>query len=282
MKTLLIPVDFTPATRNALKFAAGWSQKYDYERIILLKSVYTSMYENVIMSGEFANVDEEYLNHNRSAQKEKLDELCKSLAAMITKEIKVHTALTELPLTRGILELVKQEKPVMILIGSDQANNQETGFISGNVITIAKISPVRVMVVPSTYKYQEIKQALVPCDFNAIDSLNKINTLHASIKWKDVNLLVLNVDPKERHLHPDEKFRKAENNLRNYLQNFKHEIFFVADQNVIHGILRFSKTHDVQMLIALPGEYSFLYALTHKSVSQALYLNSQLPVMILK
>lgn len=240
------------------------------------------MYENVIMSGEFANVDEEYLNHNRSAQKEKLDELCKSLAAMITKEIKVHTALTELPLTRGILELVKQEKPVMILIGSDQANNQETGFISGNVITIAKISPVRVMVVPSTYKYQEIKQALVPCDFNAIDSLNKINTLHASIKWKDVNLLVLNVDPKERHLHPDEKLRKAENNLRNYLQNFKHEIFFVADQNVIHGILRFSKTHDVQMLIALPGEYSFLYALTHKSVSQALYLNSQLPVMILK
>lgn len=49
MKTLLVPVDFTAASENAINFAATWSTKYNYERIIALRSFYTSMYENVII-----------------------------------------------------------------------------------------------------------------------------------------------------------------------------------------------------------------------------------------
>ena len=69
MKTLLLPVDFTPASENAINFAVEWSTKYLYERIIIVKSFYTSMYESVIMAGEFANVDQQYLNLIREKKK---------------------------------------------------------------------------------------------------------------------------------------------------------------------------------------------------------------------
>ena len=121
MKTLLIPVDFSPATENAVEFAAEWSCRYEYARIILLKSFYTSMYENVIMSGEFANVDQDYLNKNRGREKEKLDNLCRHLNNITPENIKVQTALSELPLIRSVIEIVKQEQPAMILVGSDPA-----------------------------------------------------------------------------------------------------------------------------------------------------------------
>ena len=282
MKTLLIPVDFTDATGNALNFAAEWCKKYHYERIILLRSFYTSMYENVIMAGEFANVDQDYLNETRGREKEQLDLVCKTMSQNVGEGIKVQSAVSEMPLVRSILEILKQEEVVMILLGSDNTNIPNDAFVSANILKIARISPVRVLIVPVNYKYQTIHQALVPFHFNSVHSLDKINRLRSSPQWQNVKLLALNIDAKPRNLNPDKNFREGEESLHNYLKNFQHEIYYEANKNVIEGILNFSKINEVQLLIALPGIHSFLYSLTHKSVSEALYRRCNLPVMILK
>ena len=282
MKTLLIPIDSTPASENAVSFAAEWSRKYLYERIILLKSFYTSMYENVIIGGEFANVDQGYLNRIREHKKEKLDILRNYLDEKTGEGILVQSFTTELPLLRSIIQIVKSEQPEMILLGSDKINSSNAALVSGNVISIAKISPVRVMIVPVNYIYKPLEKALVPCDFNAIDTLYKINRLRSSPRWNDVQLLVLNIDAKERNIDPDEKFRNAEDRLHDYLKNFKHDIHYASDKDIINGILNFKRISEVQLMIALPGRYSFLYSLTHKNISEALYRNTALPVMILK
>lgn len=282
MKTLLLPVDFTPASENAINFAVEWSMKYLYERIIIVKSFYTSMYESVIMAGEFANVDQQYLNLIREKEKERLDNLCKAVNGKTNDGILVQSSVSELPLVRTINELIKSERPEMILLGNDQVNNYNAAFVSGNVISIAKSSPVKVLVVPANCSYKPIQEVLVPCDYNSVESLNKINSLRSSPRWHDVKLLVLNVNTKKSHINPDENIKAAENSLHEYLKNFRHEIYYSEDKNVIRGILNFPKINEVQLMFALPGRYSFLYSLTHKSVSEALYKNASLPVMILK
>ncbi|HEU5365470.1 MAG TPA: hypothetical protein VFU62_08055 [Hanamia sp.] len=282
MKTLLVPIDFTAASINAINFAAEWSIKYNYERIILLRSFYTSMYESVIMGGEFANVDQDYLNKTRTHEKEQLNNLCKELDEKTGHNINVQTAITELPLLRGIMDLVKTQQPVMILLGIDNSNYSNESLISGNVISISKISPVRVLIVPKDYKYIPVEKVLVPCNFDAIEKLNKLNYLRSSPRWQGVQLMVLNVDPKKRYLNRDLKFMETEKSLHAYLKDFDHQIYYVDDSNVINGILYFEKINEVQLIIALPGEYSFLYSLTHKNISEAIYRNSKLPVMILK
>jgi nucleotide-binding universal stress UspA family protein len=282
MKTLLIPVDFTKASENAIDFASHWAQKYVYERIILLRTFYSSMYENMIMSADFSNMNKEYLNKKRSHEKELLNDLCKELAQKLPKEISVQTAVTELPLVRSIIEIIKTEKPEMILLGSDPMTVNNESFVSGNIIAIAKLSPVRVMIVPDGFQYQEIKKVLAPVNFKTLRSLHKIESLRSSSRWHDVELMILNVDATQSNLNPDEKFKESVNNLHDYLKNFKHEIFYQADKNVINGILTWDKLNEVQLMFALPGVHSFLYSLTHKSVSEALYRKCPVPVMILK
>lgn len=73
------------------------------------------MYENVIMAGEFANVDQHYLNQRRESEKEQLSAICDQLNEMTGGEINVLWAVSELPLIRSILEIIKLEGPVMIL-----------------------------------------------------------------------------------------------------------------------------------------------------------------------
>ena len=282
MKTLLVHVDFTPASENAVSFATEWAKKYLYERIIILRSFYSSMYENMIMSADFSSVNEEYLNKKREDEKQMLGESCKELAKKTGEGIRVQTAVSELPLVRSIIQVIKYEKPEMILTGSDTTHATNEAFVAGNAIAIARLSPVRVLIVPENYHYQPVEKALVPVDYKTVGSLNKINILGTSPRWHDVELLVLNIDATQRHLNPDEKFKEAENNLHDYLKNFKHEIYYEAEKNVINGILNFKKINEAQLMIALPGVHSFLYSLTHKSVSEALYKKCQLPVMILK
>ncbi len=130
-------------------FFAEWAKQYNYERIILLKTFYDSMFENIIVSAEYSNVNQHNVKSLREEAKEHLDALCKRLAARVGDGIKVMTAVSEYPLLRGINEIIKLEQPALIIVGSDNYRQSSGSFISAQVISIAKTSPVRVLVVPA-------------------------------------------------------------------------------------------------------------------------------------
>jgi hypothetical protein len=282
MKTMLIPVDFTATSENAINYAIEWSKAYEYKRIILLKAMYDSMFDDIIASEGYVNQD--YLTKERSDKLEALATLSTKLTAEVGPDIQVATIASELPLLRAILETIQDEQPELVLVGSDNSSYSGNSFVAANVISIAKISPVRVLIVPSAFKYQPLKQLLVPVDFNRLDDLGPL--LHAyqayPIKWHEIKLQVLNVDPKEKYLYPDEQFEQTKATLQENLKNFNYEISYSNNKNIIRGIMNFSAENKVELIVALPGKHSFLYALTHRSISQAIYENATEPVLILK
>lgn len=282
MKTLLIPVDFTATSENAINVAAEWSKRYGYERIILLKSFYDFVFEGIVVAAEYSNFHQDNLNRERQAAVERLQQLCRRLAAATQPQVKVMTAVSEMPLLRAIMEVVRKEKPELIIVGSNNNAYSNEGAVAGSVIAIAKASPVRVLIVPAHYTYQPVEEALVPCDFNTLTVVDKVNSLRSAPQWSSIRLQVLNVDAKERYAHPDAAFREQEERLHGYLKNFEYQLQYRNDKNVIAGIKAFIKEHPVQLIIALPGKHSFLYSLTHSSISEAIYRNARLPVLILK
>lgn len=283
MKTVLIPVDFTATSDNAVSYAAEWCKMYGYKRIILLKTLYDSMLNSLIPAAQYANESREYLEHEREEATEKLQAMYMDKILLADPHIKVQIIVSEIPLLRCLLEVVGKEQPDLIIVGSDSYSYSSDSFIAGNVIGIARISPVRVLIVPAEYHYQPVKQVLVPCDFNTVGFLTKIEQYQAATPlWKNKKLMVLYVDPKERYRYKNEQFRNAEKALHQYLQNFQYEVHFSNNKNIIEGILDFSKKNDVQLIVALPGKHSFLFMLTHKSISEAIYRNAQEPVLILK
>jgi len=279
---MLIPVDFTATSENAINYAIAWSKAYEYKRIILLKAMYDSMFDDIIASEGYVNQD--YLTKERSDKLEALAALSTKLSAEVGPDIKVATIASELPLLRAILETIQDEQPELVLVGSDNFSYSGNSFVAANVISIAKISPVRVLIVPSAFKYQPLKQLLVPVDFNRLSDLSRLLDVYQAypIKWHEIKLLVLNVDPKEKYLYPDEQFEQTKTRLQQNLKNFNYEIYYSNNKNIIRGIMRFSTENKVELIVALPGKHSFLYALTHKSISQAIYENATEPVLILK
>ncbi|MEO8415349.1 MAG: universal stress protein [Ginsengibacter sp.] len=283
MKTILVPVDFTPTADNAISFAVQWSKVYGYEKIILLKSMYDSMFDDIIVSSDFMNVNQDYRERDRVETTRQLKVQYEELIYKVAPGLQVFFAVSEDPLLRAILQIIAEEKPRLLIIGSDHYHYSGNSFVGSNVISIAKISPVHILIVPSHYQYKPVERALVPVDFNTLDSLAKLDSYQAATPfWKEKQLLVLNIDPEEKYHNKNEEFVDRENSLHHYLKNFKHEIYYSNEKDIMNGIIEFSKKHDVQMIVALPGSHSFLYLLTHKSISEAIYRNAKEPILILK
>ncbi|MBW8687580.1 universal stress protein [Chitinophaga rhizophila] len=281
MKTLLIPVDFSATSDNAVNFAIEWTKAYGYDRIILLKTFYDTVFDHIVVSAEYAPVSPHYMAREREQATDRLEDISREIS-LKTRGVNVIAMVSEAPLLRAIMEVIREESPELIVLGSDNFSYSSGSFIAGNLISIAKASPIRVLIVPATYQYQPVQNILVPCDYAALDSLNKVRALQIPPQWKNSKLLVFNVDPKERYLQPDEQLLAAEAHVHDRLRDYPHEIRYSNDKNIINGILNFIQENNIQLIISLPGKHSFLYYLTHKSISDAICRNAQEPVLILK
>jgi nucleotide-binding universal stress UspA family protein len=278
MKTLLIPVDFSGTSSNVLKYAAEFSRDTAVERIILLNNYYLSIYEQLLPSADFVQMSADTINEERQKIDERLKSISRKLAKKCGPSIKIETAVSDLPLLRAIHQLIAQQKPHMLMIGSD--NNRDESYIGEQVITIAKTSKVPVLIVPAHAKYKKIKLALVPCDFNAVSRLALLTEIRSSNQWLcPPELIVLNVDPKQAYLAHQEENLQA---LKEILESYQYQVYYSEDRDIAHGILDFANKHHAQLIIALPGNYSFFRNLTHRSITNALELNANQPVLILK
>ena len=278
MKTLLIPIDFSNTSANVIRYATDFVKHVPVERIILLKSYYTSMAAQLLPSADFVQMDAQEISDERQKIESHVKFIAHKLLKKCSSSTKVESGISDLPLLRAIHEAIDAEQPDLIMIGSDHISGEGRSLIGEQVISISKTSTAPVLIIPAGLRYQNIKQALVPCDFAAIFRMTLLKELRSS-QWLHPKLIVLNVDPAKINSTPSEENTAA---LKQMLESYFYRVYYSKDKNVVHGILDFSEQHEVQLIIALPGRYSFFSNLTHKSITNALAVNANQPVLILK
>jgi nucleotide-binding universal stress UspA family protein len=280
MKTILIPVDLIGETDNVLKYTAEFAGELKVHHIILLKSYYVSVYEQILPTPDFIQVSNDEVASHRQTLENELTALGKRMLKDCCEDIKVETVFSSLPLLRAVHNTLVEKEVNLVVVGSDSTTHEPGSYMGEQIIGIAKTSPVPVMVVPHNVSFQKIEEVLVPCDFSAISRLSALQGFHSRQRWVHPHLMLLNVDPKNKHA--DTTDQQVSQNLKEMLEGYQYDVYHSHDKETVHGILSFARQHQVQMIIALPGKYSFFYNLTHKSITHAIALNAARPVLILK
>nr|WP_315033120.1 hypothetical protein [uncultured Chryseobacterium sp.] len=282
MRTILVPIDFTSTTENAVKVAAEWAKHYEYQNIILLKIAGESEFDYLHIAEGHSFVNEESVNNLLERTELLFDQLSKIITD-ISPDIKVSRLLSDWALTRSINEVLKNQPSIeMIILGSDDSTSPNESFVSDNIISIARTSPVKTLIVPNSYRYSTIKNIMIPCDVNGIKKLDRLFHHKSIIQKQDIHLSFLNINTKEgTDINPDKK-KELEDYIFERLTEIPSTIHYSYDENVLNGILSFAASNDTHLIIALPGKHSFLYFLASRSISEGLYQNTTLPVLILK
>jgi nucleotide-binding universal stress UspA family protein len=279
MKTILIPVDFSATSSNALDYTLGLIKDIDVGRIILLKTFYKSFYEQILPSADFVQISEEEIQNEKSRIDAQLNELTQQLKQECRPSVEVQIATSNMPLLRSVVDLIDEERPDLLILGSDGPDASEESYIGQLIIPITKASAVPVLIIPAHTKFKSISNTLIPCDFTKISRLAVIQSLNSPLQWLHPDFVILNIDPKQKYLsHEQENL----DSLKPLLAGYDYKIYYAADRDTVTGILNFADEHEVQMITALPGKYSFFSTFTHTSTTEALTLNAKHPVLILK
>lgn len=284
MKSLLVPIDFSAASQNAVDYAVHWSQRYGYDQIILFKVHYESFMDFISTLGvgySFMGKDASF-NYRRES-KALLKRLQKAARAQLDTEsnIQVRTATSDLPLTRAIVEILSEEPTIeLIALGSDHTRSNDPGFITANIIKIARISPVKVLIIPEGYAYKPVEKVLVPCDLKHMEQLSKLEKYKSMLDTHS-QLTILNIyaDPQQEQ---QDTIRQWKEKLHHYFEGKDLQLYDAYNKNTLNGVLDFVSQHDTDLIVALPGTHSFLYYMANKSLSEGIYKNTSQSVLLLK
>jgi hypothetical protein len=123
---------------------------------------------------------------------------------------------------------------------------------------------------------------VVACDLKSLTHVNLLQRLHKLKDWIHPQLSLLNVTPGNKHTASGLPAQEIERVLSDLLKDFQYRLNYSGDPDILRGIITFADQNDLQLIIALPGKHSFLYKLTHQSISSGLSLNAHKPVLILK
>ncbi|WP_412850758.1 universal stress protein [Chryseobacterium sp. PMSZPI] len=282
MRTILIPVDFTSTTENAVRIASEWAKQYEYQHIILLKTAGDSEFAYLHIAEGHSFVNEENVNDLLH----RTESLLNHLSSIITEkfpDIKVSKVLSDWALTRSVNEVLKNQPAIELLVlGSDDQTSSNESFVSDNIVSIARTSPVKTLIVPNSYRYKAIKNIFIPCDLKGITKLERLFHHKSLIQKQDVRLLFLNINTHEGDDTGDHKKEELETYIHQHLTDIPSSVYYSHDKNIINGILTFAMTHATDLIIALPGKHSFLYYMASMSISEGIYQNTNQPVLILK
>lgn len=282
MRTILVPVDTTPTTENAVKLSADWAKQYGYDHIILLKTNTESVFEYLHVAEGHSFVNEESINMILQDTEELLEKLSRIIIEK-SPDIKVSKATTDMSLIRSINDIIKDQQNVeLIILGSDDKTSVTESFISENIIDIARTSPIKTLIVPNSYTYNAIRNILIPCDIDSITKLDRLFHYKSIIHQKDIYLSLLNIHKKVNKDITESKKEELEKYIHQNLNDIPNSIHYLYDENIINGILSFASLNKTDLVIALPGKHSFLYYIANRSISEGIYQNASQPVLILK
>ena len=154
MNTIILPVDFSEASSNAVRYAAAMSCDRAVGRIILLHTASVTVYDNISTVGDGDLMTDEWRRTTSL-----LEERSRELMAECPRGVRIQTAMSEMPVVRAVHQLLSDVGAGMVLVGAEEG--AEDGALGAHVIGLARTSSVPVLVVPRGCRYIRPREAMV-------------------------------------------------------------------------------------------------------------------------
>ena len=244
MKKMLVLVDGSTPSANAADYAAGLARETGFDEVVLMANLFVPLFEQVVPSPDMIQVGAADIQDRMAHEQAHLRELKTAIGQKLPSPVTVRSVIGDKPLLRAVLEVVEEEAPSLVVIGSGNRILGEDCSIARHLIALARVIPVPVLVVPPEAHFRPIVEALVEA---ATDITAGIKDAFTGL-FGPVSLIRRPLDKKD----------------------------------VLKGVLRDAAGTRVQLIIALPRKHSFFYQLTHQNIMHGVVMNSTLPILIWK
>ena len=276
MKKILVPTDFSPASKAGFESALLLSSITGAE--IFTVNIYQRVENNF-------TADVKLLMHEEIEKKrnDRLDRFTAIEAGAVTsgktKKPTIHKSVRCGDIVNEIVKAAQEHDVDLILIGT-KAKHNLWEYLFGSVSTnLIKKSTKPVLIVPEGLPFNRPKNIAFANDFQTDELSFKYLNDFAAIFGAKVQQVHVNIMPSDFSDLKEDVVETANAGPKKGRRNYTTVI---RDTSVTKGLDYFVKTHDIDLLALYLPQRTFAEELLHRSVSKQLALSSQIPMLIFK
>lgn len=269
MKRILVPVDFSENSINALKYAIDLVNMSNAELHI------THSYHDSNKTGSFVSTQ----NKLREDTKNRLNQLVEKFQGFISsKKIIQQHFIRDYP-AEGIAHVASKYQMDLIIMGTKGASGVK-GAIWGSVASrLLNITKIPVLAVPKYFGDFKINYILLAVDNPTYDDKEILQPLEVLKDISKAEVTAFNmVVPIYAEVEDDQNVLEVSNTISeisdSYYQSF--------ESNLKQGIIKYAMENRMDMICMIKRKRGFFIDIMHMSETKKIIFDSPVPLLVLQ
>ena len=269
---ILLPTDFSDNAWSAALYAV---KLYANEPC----TFYFSHTFTFLNSGSRTYISPKYIEPVKEKAREQLLELKERAELIGNTEHVFETIFSEGELIDSIETAYKTHHIDLVIMGSKGATGAQKILLGSNTVyVIKKIKHCPILLVPDNCEFITPKQIAFPTDYNRIYSEELLPLKQLADLYKStINILHIN--------DKDDLTEKQEANLamlKVNLENYEHSFNSIPTKgNKEETIKDFNDKNDIQILIMINYDHSFIESIIREPIIKKLGFQSKIPFLVI-
>lgn len=270
MNTILVPVDFSPASRNAATYAAELA-KLLHTKILLFHAY---MLPTPISEVPYAMVTVDNLQkENEDLVKKEADFLHNQFGLEVERLVRIGIPSDE------IKTITKEKEIGLIVMGMKGAGGLDK-IIGSTTTNVSRKVKTPVLVIPHDAIYTPIKHITYASDFTYKTSIQLFNPLLELARAVQARIHILYI--RQSHGGDTEEELTGKRNNEIIFEGLEHEYVTIEEPSVNHGISMYLQQHSSELLAMVAHKHSFLERVFSKDHTTAMAYETHVPLLILQ
>lgn len=273
MKNILVPCDFSPASKEALKLAADIASRTK-GRVSVLHVIYTPvMYDTTFAGAMPIAYNPDFITGMEEDARSEFETLCRSYD---NGTVKPALEITQGDIVSSIKRLIEKNRIDLVVMGTTGSSGLEEILIGSNTEKVVRNVSVPVLTVRTAPSLDSIKHILlpIPLEPGQTSFMRKVKDLQAFFKAR-LHLLLINTPA---HFLGEQDAEKA---LEKFAQQYhleNCETHFRNFRKEENGIIDFATSEKMDMIAMGTHARKGLSHLFNGSITENVVNHIQYPV----
>jgi nucleotide-binding universal stress UspA family protein len=269
MKNILVPIDFSDASFNAISYAAFLANVF--EANLLLLHVYSNNSASEKKQRSAVEPDENLGTTDENFLKKQIDGIERRFT------VKIKSLLMKGNPVNIINEMAKKYHSDLIIMGMKGKGESNSIFGSTTTAMIDKTS-IPLLVVPKKAGYQTIDTITLASDFKDEKLLSHFSLLEKFIAKFNPFIQILNVQKNKSQLTAEMIADKMRAGLQ--WDKYNHSFNIVEKDNIEEAINKFLEKHSTDLLVMVARKHSFIEKALGASHTEKMTHQTKKPLLI--
>jgi len=258
MNTVIVPVDFSPTSLHAAKYAAQLLTGHYGVNMVLYHS-YSKASEAAKAEKDLENLKAELMQTN-----------------IVKMEVLVYQ---EDDVVTGLEKAVRHRHADLVIMGITGKSALAQVFFGSNTLKMAETKACPVLIVPEGTPFVPIKNVMLTSDFKNTFSTTPSVPIKKFLDAFHPQLHVVNVD--ESHfISLTEEYEKEKQQLRKLFEEYRPEFYFMRLYDVDEALNIFAETRNIDMIIVIQKDHSFIKKIFKTDRTKKLTYHSKVPILV--